>query len=155
MSNTLFEVRVAERSVEGRHSIINRIRKRCPAARCPYISLEFRFDWMRRVAATTPEAPNYFCFNVLASVCHVCLLHTPFTESLCHWALYSTKSFLQHVQLDHAWPGIDASESTTPGNGNTWRLSPSCSVGVWDLDCLESIWISDSVFVFMRVENEK
>ena len=47
---------MAERSVEGRHSLISRIRKRAPRAGLPYISLELRFQHLQAMAATEPRA---------------------------------------------------------------------------------------------------
>ena len=49
-------VRVAERSVEGRHSRIHRIRERAPSASLAYLSSECRFGSMRALAATSPKA---------------------------------------------------------------------------------------------------
>lgn len=49
------KVRVAERSVEGRHSSVHRILKRAPRASICYISLEMRFPYIQRIAATQPE----------------------------------------------------------------------------------------------------
>ena len=48
------QVRVAERSVEGRHSVIHRIQRRAPRASIGYISLEMRFCQLRKIAATNP-----------------------------------------------------------------------------------------------------
>lgn len=48
-------MRVAERSVEGRHSNIHRIQKRAPRSNVPYLSLEMRFSHLRQLAATRPS----------------------------------------------------------------------------------------------------
>ena len=50
------EVRVAERSIEGRHSYIGRVLKRAPAAQLAYQSLELRFASLQRLASTKPLA---------------------------------------------------------------------------------------------------
>ena len=47
-------IRVAERSVEGRHSLVSRVRKRAPSATTPYVSLELRWPDLQRVATTQP-----------------------------------------------------------------------------------------------------
>ena len=49
------EVRVAERSVEGRHSRIHNIQKRAPRANTGYISLDLRFPYLQKVSPTRPE----------------------------------------------------------------------------------------------------
>ena len=49
------KVRIAERSVEGRHSVIHRIQRRAPRASTPYLSLEMRLPYLRRLASTSPE----------------------------------------------------------------------------------------------------
>ena len=51
----LCKVRTAERSVEGRHAIINRIHKRAPRASTGYVSLEMRFASLQTVASTKPQ----------------------------------------------------------------------------------------------------
>lgn len=52
------EVRVAERSVEGRHARVHQVLKRAPRASIPYISLELRFVQLRRVATLNPACLN-------------------------------------------------------------------------------------------------
>lgn len=47
---------MTERSVEGRHSLVHRIRKRCPAASVGFISSELRFPLLQQLSATDPEA---------------------------------------------------------------------------------------------------
>lgn len=47
---------MAERSVEGRHSLIHRIRERAPAASMAYISQEVRYKHLQLLAATNPRA---------------------------------------------------------------------------------------------------
>ena len=54
LSLSVTKVRIAERSVEGRHSVIHHILKRAPRASVPYLSLELRFPSLQRVAATSP-----------------------------------------------------------------------------------------------------
>ena len=49
------QVRIAERSVEGRHSRIHRILKRAPRAGVAYLSLEMRFPLLQELAATKPD----------------------------------------------------------------------------------------------------
>lgn len=49
------EVRIAERSVEGRRSLIHRIRERAPAASMAYLSSEIRYQHLERLAATEPK----------------------------------------------------------------------------------------------------
>ena len=51
-----FEVRVAERSVEGRHARIHQIQKRAPRAGIPYISHELRFPNLKALASSNPLA---------------------------------------------------------------------------------------------------
>ena len=53
--NLKTRVRIAERSVEGRHSVIHHIQKRAPRAGVPYLSLELRFGQLQQIAATNPE----------------------------------------------------------------------------------------------------
>lgn len=53
-SLSVTKVRIAERSVEGRHSVIHHILKRAPRASVSYLSLELRFPSLQRVAATSP-----------------------------------------------------------------------------------------------------
>lgn len=49
------KVRVAERSVEGRHSVLHRVLRRAPRASISYLSLEMRFQHLQQLAATRPE----------------------------------------------------------------------------------------------------
>ena len=48
------QVRVVERSIEGRHSTINTVLKRAPHASVCYLSLELRFCHLQELAATNP-----------------------------------------------------------------------------------------------------
>ena len=49
------KVRVAERSVEGRHSVINGVLKRAPAASVAYLSSELRFRHLKELTMTQPQ----------------------------------------------------------------------------------------------------
>lgn len=51
------QVRIAERSVEGRHARVNRILERAPAGSCAYLSSEMRFCELEKVASTQPRVP--------------------------------------------------------------------------------------------------
>ena len=50
------QVRLAERSVEGRHSRIHRIQERAPASSVGYLSLEMRFIELQKLSSSNPEA---------------------------------------------------------------------------------------------------
>ena len=52
---SICQVRTAERSVEGRHSLVSRILRRAPRASTGYISLELRFPHLQYVASTRPQ----------------------------------------------------------------------------------------------------
>ena len=54
-SHTMIQVRIAERSVEGRHALVNRIRDRAPSSTVAYISMEMRFRHLQMMAATNPK----------------------------------------------------------------------------------------------------
>ena len=49
------QVRIAERSVEGRHSRIHRVLKRAPRSSVAYLSLELRFCLLQELVSTQPE----------------------------------------------------------------------------------------------------
>lgn len=49
-------MRIAERSVEGRHARIHRVRERAPRASVGYLSLEMRFQHLSALACSDPQA---------------------------------------------------------------------------------------------------
>ena len=49
------QVRIAERSVEGRHSRIHQVLKRAPRSSVAYLSLELRFCLLQELVSTQPE----------------------------------------------------------------------------------------------------
>ena len=54
----LSTIRVAERSVEGIHSIITKVYKRAPAAKMPYVSLELRMEDVINTVTNSPSDSN-------------------------------------------------------------------------------------------------
>ena len=59
------QVRVAERSVEGRHARINQIQRRAQRASVAYYSYTLRFCYLQRIAATAPA-----CLQSLLDALH-------------------------------------------------------------------------------------
>lgn len=68
------KVRIAERSVEGRHSLVHRTLERAPRASLAYLSSEVRFKYLQAEAATQPQAFMTAILHVAVVVTLVCLL---------------------------------------------------------------------------------
>ena len=48
------KVRIAERSIEGRHAVVNKIQRRAPHSSVGYQSSEMRFKLLQNLSATQP-----------------------------------------------------------------------------------------------------
>ena len=68
-------IRLAERSVEGIHSVVTRVYKRAPHASIPYISVELRFrSFWESVSHNPAVTPAYVKQVVVAAVIHFLLV---------------------------------------------------------------------------------
>jgi hypothetical protein len=76
-------IRICERSIEGKHSIVHFIRKRAPAASTAYISMEIRFKLLLAIALKYPQARCFVStvFTVFVSTLTTISTTTTFTTA--------------------------------------------------------------------------
>ena len=99
------QVRVAERSVEGRHSRVHGILKRAPRAGVAYLSLEMRFPLLQELAATKPQCLQSLLSSWTKLETHVGMVRAVMWLGLCvrcevgkgtEWTRTRTRDFVHH-----------------------------------------------------------